>query len=140
MKNALALAALTAIVTMSAAAQAKTICTVNKRSNMQFGETVFNGEVTGPQMLILTEKGAASFNLSELKTPNHWQDINGKTIVTLGVQQDGIFAMSVTHVDLSKKQNALPMDAMALGYLGDRRSLTLIAPTRGISVNCMELN
>jgi hypothetical protein len=127
-----------AILTIGSHAQAKTTCTINKGSNMQFDQTLFSGEVASAQMFLVGEKSAEPVQLGQFKSFEQWKAINGKSIVTVGVQRDGVYAMSVAHVDLKQEQNILPMDSMALGTLAEGHFLSLLVPTRGLSVNCTE--
>ena len=119
-----------------AKAQAKTFCSINQGENSQYDRVLFSGEVLGPQTFLVGESSAEPVQLTQIKTMEKWKAINGKSIVTIGVEQDGVHAMSLAHVDLKQKQNVLPMDAMALGAIEEGRFLSLIAPNRGLSVNC----
>ncbi len=137
MKSLIVLAA--AVLTIGSQAQAKTTCTINKGANMQFDQTVFSGEVIVGRMFLVGEKSAEPILLSQLKSFEQLQAVNGKSIVTIEVHRDGLYSMSVTHVDLKQEQNILPTDAIALGTLTEGRFLSLLVPTRGLSVNCIEI-
>lgn len=119
-----------------AKAQAKTFCSINQGENSLYDRVLFSGEVVSPQTFLVGENLAEPVQLSQINTMEKWKAINGKSIVTIVVEQDGVHAMSVAHVDLKQKHNVLPTDAMALGGIEEGRFLSLIAPGRGLSVNC----
>ncbi len=129
--------ALTLIVLLftTSLAQARTLGGINTSSGDEntFDRTLFSKELTSP-ITVLVKKGAQSaelVQLDSLDTPAQWNAINGATLVSFSISDDGQCNIGVVRVDMSQTDNILPLEAMAVGSL-----LTL--PTKKLSIVCLQ--
>ena len=139
MKNILVYAAMFLVTCVS---QAKTVCNVNAgdpKQDMVFDRTLFTGEVTTPRYLLIKAEAqsAEEVQLTQFDSFEKWKAVNGATLVSLSVQENGEYGITVSHLDHSKRSNMLPLDAMAIGPVVDKQFLTLIVPAKNLSVVCV---
>lgn len=122
-------------------ASAKANCHINTGSakDMVFDRILFSAEVSSPRY-VLVKKGAQAaqeVQLDQFDTYEKWKAVNGATVVTLSPQQNGEYGITVGHIDISKSENMLPLDAMAIGPVTDQQFLNLILPQANLSVICL---
>jgi hypothetical protein len=134
-----------AMLFAASASQAKVICNVNSsdpKQDMVFDRVLFSSEVTSPHYLIVSKdaQSAQEVQINQFDNFAKLRAINGQTMVTLSQQENGQYAITVGHVDVTKgKTNALPLDAMAFGAVTDQQFLDLIVPAKNLSIICTTL-
>lgn len=131
-------AVLTLIALMiGTSAHAQVSCIINRSSKggatMEFDQQLFNGVVSEPTMLLIDNDKAEPFVAKE-ETYKTWLKRHGKSIVTLGVKSDGVFGISVSHIDVRRPKNILPTDALSFGNADGY--LSLIVPKNNLSITC----
>lgn len=134
--------AFVAAMTLGQLSQAKTVCTIvtGNPSKMTFDRVLFQGEISSSTLFMVGENGVEVFNTKDIDTVAKWKKLNGRSLVALAPGQVGTFAISVSHVDMRKTQNVLPIDAMAVSKVAEGQFLNLIEPSRNLSINCQGTN
>ena len=139
---------LTALLLAASASQAKIQCNVNSGSlkqKMIYDKMLFTGEVTmgKPRYFVIDQSGSSAREIqpAQFTTFGIWEAIDGLTMVSLSLAEDGRSGITVGPIDVSKAQgNALPLEAIAFGAVTDTQSLNLVVPTRNLSIICASSN
>lgn len=124
-------------------ASANTVCSISRstKGDSTFDQVLHSAPLTGPTYLIVRENQtqAESIDFEQMKTPEQWNAVNGETIVTFSAQPNDQYGITIGKVDLSKTDNALPLEAITIGTVIDGRPLSLMLFRKKLSMSCFQL-
>lgn len=124
-------------------ASAKTYCSIstNQSKEMVFDRSLFNAEVSSPKYVLVKKdlQIAEEIQLSKFDTYEKWKAIDGEMFVTFGAQPDGQYGITFGHVDISKSENMLSLDAIIIGSVAEQKFLNLMLPQKKLSLTCVFL-
>ncbi|MBK9039597.1 MAG: hypothetical protein IPL83_10605 [Bdellovibrionales bacterium] len=131
---------ITALMLAANLASAMTVCSINTGSSkdLEFDQVLFSEEISSPRFLLVKNGARAveEIQLSQFDTEEKWKAIDGATFVTFSIEKNGAYGITVGRVDISKSENILTLDAIAVGSVADQQFLGLTLPQKNLSLVC----
>lgn len=136
------------VVFMAGIGQANAlVCTLNKENPTkqgQFDQNVFQSlEVLkggAKQQLILVKPDGTvveNFDFKSVDTIEKWNAIDKSIMAVITRNEDNTLAIGTASVDVSKKENIMPMDALAIGTEG--KILSVMNFSKKLALSCFSL-
>lgn len=121
-----------------------TLNTENSKKPGSFDQAIFNsievlkGEAKH-QVIVIKPDGSVLENVdfATLKTEEQWKTIDKSIFAVITRSVDNTLAIGTGTVDVSQKENILPMDAMAIGTEG--KVLSVMNFKKKLSFSCYNL-
>jgi hypothetical protein len=119
-------------------------CTLDKENPKQqgtFDQTVFNaievlkGGAKNQVILVKPDNSIVeNFDSRSVDTIEKWQAIDKSIMAVITRNDDNTLAIGTASVDMTKKDNILPMDALAIGTEG--KLLSVVNFAKKLSLSC----
>lgn len=136
---------LAAILLATGVSQAKTVCNLNTTSTGEgttFDQILHTAEVSTTQYVVVDtdRRSAKEVQLTDFDSAEKLNRIDKMTLVAFNPKAGGGSAsITASQIDMSNLQgNALPLQAMATGPIGEKAGLTLYLPSQKLWAVCFK--